>query len=426
MTMERVFSGPDMPVTLPPSNGPVNTSLRSRIKQRVQRSALYRYFIVKPLAFFRTHLIGRFTRNSDGAIRVEKNIFFRRPEKVSVKPPGTAPHTDQPDSTLEATPEDMEVYQGRSPRLISLKKLLGKGGSGEVREVDTSEGTKARKTLKEGKKSKELDDEYRILKELNHPNILKVDEIDPSEPTVAISEDEETEPGFVMVDEVDMNAVAGLQMDKADSSLRDAVGKLNRAEALKYARQLTDALNYLNGQGVAWLDIKPDNILVKNRKLLLADFGGAVKFEPGTAINLKKPGTGFSTTSVYSSPELWGNYLAKQKTSDLDASKCMSWSLGITLAELLTGERVFRKQHVMKAVSDKPALDDKDQKGSKKNYKPVGDIQYQQVIESYLAKHGGVLGEQVVQLLSSLLQPEPSKRMSLSDAMNVLERLPDR
>ncbi len=426
MIMKGILSGPVMQADRPPPSRSVSHTLpfRSRLKQRIQRSAIYRYFIVKPLTFFRTYLVDRLTRSREGPATLTGKRFFHRSIWKSEKSSQAACSSERSDSIRSNSSKDVELYQSRSPRLIGIKQHLGKGSAGEVREVESPEGVKARKTLKKDKKNKGLDAEFQLLKSLNHPNILKVDNIAPTEPAIAISEDEESEPGFVLVEGVDMHAESGLQMEKADSSLKDLVGKIDSVDAITYTRQLTDALNYLLNQGVAWFDIKPDNLLVKNKNLLLADFGGAVHFDAGELLDLKKPNTSFTTTPVYCSPELWKVYRREEGAAKVDVSKCMSWCLGLTLAELLTGERVFRKRDLMNDVSTGSEQKKTDEKGSRKNYKPVGDIQYQQVVTNFLEKHQKNINGPVLELLTQLLQPDSIKRMSLSEAMKAINHLP--
>ena len=402
--------------------------LRSRIKQRIKNSFVYRYFLVKPLAFCRTYLVDKlFSKLSAGegeSSRTSLSHFDLKPLASRSTRVTDAGDTVPEQATTQAgeRAKDSQLNQTPPPRLIAVRQQLGKGNSGVVNEIDSPEGVKARKTLKKDKDSKELETEYQLLRRLNHPNILKVDEVDPTTPAIAISSDEDTEPGFVLINGVDEHAVSGLQMEKADYTLKDVTGAFDRTESMKFIGQLSDALNYLLSQGVAWLDIKPDNLLVKNRNLLLADFGGAVQFNAGERVDLRKPGTSFTITPIYCAPELWKAF--REKTdADLDASKCMSWSIGLTLAELMTGEKVMRRQHLLK-----DAASGVDQAASRKghhsmNFKAVDDIPYQQVIADYLSKHRATLGEPALTLLQSLLAKDPAERLSLADAMAAIKRL---
>jgi len=58
--------------------------------------------------------------------------------------------------------------------------------------------------------------------------------------------------------------------------------KFTIEKARNYFKQLLDALVYLERKGVLHLDIKPDNILIKNGILKLADFGFSAKLKKET------------------------------------------------------------------------------------------------------------------------------------------------
>lgn len=55
--------------------------------------------------------------------------------------------------------------------------------------------------------------------------------------------------------------------------------KLNLTKSREYFIQILKALKYLKREKILHLDIKPDNILIKNDKIKLADFGFSVKLK---------------------------------------------------------------------------------------------------------------------------------------------------
>src|ERR1700752_766187 len=104
-------------------------------------------------------------------------------------------------------------------------------------------------------------------------------------------------------------------------------GPLNKEQALRLVRQVTEGLERLHGAGVQHRDLKHSNILVRSEQpleLVLADFGSAGV----TYLTVLPQPHG---TLFYSAPEtLTGMY---SRASDY-------WSLGIILIEALSGNSI--------------------------------------------------------------------------------------
>src|SRR5215210_2762529 len=89
-------------------------------------------------------------------------------------------------------------------------------------------------------------------------------------------------------------------------SLRDRLNRESQLpvdEALKIAREVSDALAYAHGQGVIHRDIKPENILLSGGHALVADFGIARAIDVGGIQQLTRTGMGGPGTPAYMSPE---------------------------------------------------------------------------------------------------------------------------
>lgn len=56
---------------------------------------------------------------------------------------------------------------------------------------------------------------------------------------------------------------------------------LSNLEIKCYTYQMLRGLLYIHGQGVCHRDLKPQNMLVKNKKLVICDFGSAKILRPG-------------------------------------------------------------------------------------------------------------------------------------------------
>ena len=113
----------------------------------------------------------------------------------------------------------------------------------------------------------------------------------------------------------------------------DREGRLPLADALQFAREVADALDYAHGRGVVHRDIKPGNILVDRGHAFVADFGiaRAVDMAGGDRLTL----TGLSPgTPAYMSPEQAAGEPDLDGRSDL-------FSLGCVLFEMLAGQPPF-------------------------------------------------------------------------------------
>jgi serine/threonine protein kinase len=104
-------------------------------------------------------------------------------------------------------------------------------------------------------------------------------------------------------------------------------GPLDKQQALRLVRQVTEGLEQMHRAGVQHRDLKPTNILVRSEQpleLVLADFGSSAATD--STVLTQPHGTLF-----YSAPEtLTGMY---SRASDY-------WSLGIILIEALSGNSI--------------------------------------------------------------------------------------
>ena len=125
-----------------------------------------------------------------------------------------------------------------------------------------------------------------------------------------------------------------LAFESMHMNLREVLRKFGRNVGLSvgavhaYAQQLLIALKHLRNCGVLHADIKPDNILVNERRnvLKLADFGSAA-FDGDNEI------TPYLVSRFYRAPEI---ILGLPYSHPLDV-----WSLGCVLYELYTGVIAF-------------------------------------------------------------------------------------
>ncbi len=119
-------------------------------------------------------------------------------------------------------------------------------------------------------------------------------------------------------------------------SLRERIdrdGRLPLEEALHFARDVAEGLDYAHSRGVVHRDIKPANILLSQGHALIADFGVARALSD--AADERMTSTGLTVGSIaYMSPEQAAGERDVDGKSDL-------YSLGCVLYEMLTGSPPF-------------------------------------------------------------------------------------
>jgi eukaryotic-like serine/threonine-protein kinase len=162
--------------------------------------------------------------------------------------------------------------------------------------------------------------EIKVLAALNHPNIAAL--------RTALTSGNQ----LVMI----MEYVEGQSLAE-----RLARGPIAPADAVSYIDQVLDALTYAHGRGVVHRDIKPANMMLTASGVVkLTDFGIA---RSTTDETITTAGTTTGSLSYMSPEQVSGQ--ATDARSDL-------YSVGISLYEMVTGQRPFRADndfHVMLA-----------------------------------------------------------------------------
>ncbi len=213
---------------------------------------------------------------------------------------------------------------------FTLIGLIGRGGMAEVylardEELERPAALKFLSIGHVGGKSVERAiREAKAASAVNHPNIVTVYEVIRTGDTLAIA----------------MELVEG-------TPLRHYCGRaLDVAEVLNWGRQIASALTAAHAEGLAHLDLKPENIMVRNDGILkVLDFGLARFVEQKGSASSR-----YSGTLRYMSPE---QYLSEDLTTATDV-----FTLGLVLSELLSGEHPFAAGTLFEtahAIATRPA-----------------------------------------------------------------------
>jgi serine/threonine-protein kinase len=119
-------------------------------------------------------------------------------------------------------------------------------------------------------------------------------------------------------------------------TLRDRLrreGRIPRDDTVRITRELGEALDYAHRQGFVHRDVKPENVLLAEDHVLLADFGVAIATDATVAPRLTAAGF-LVGTPAYMSPEQATDGAPIDGRSDV-------YSLGCMVFEMLAGTPLF-------------------------------------------------------------------------------------
>ena len=256
-------------------------------------------------------------------------------------------------------------------QVYTLKKKIGGGSFGTVwlsHRKDYPKYKFAIKKINKQEVGKDLDlllREINVLREVDHPNIIKFyDTYEDSDHIYIVME----------------YCSGGELFTKITSQ-----GHIHESEARVYMKKMIMAVNHLHNLNIVHRDLKTENFLFDStcatKELKLVDFGLSNKFGSQFEQMHSKVGTIY-----YVAPEvLKGNY----------GYKCDMWSLGVLMFTMLSGNLPFYDEAVGEVYN-------KLMKGSYSFDKPV----WNEV--SPAAKD----------LISNLLKVDPEERYSAADALH--------
>lgn len=198
-------------------------------------------------------------------------------------------------------------------------QVIGSGSFGVVYQATISETgeTVAIKKVFQDKRYKNR--ELQILKELNHPNVIRLRHYFYTQGDKP--------------DDVYLNCVMDFIPETLSRLIRSYYKQKTQIPLLLlklYSYQMMKSLAYIHAVGICHRDIKPQNVLVDpyTHSLKLCDFGSAKKLVKG------EPNISYICSRYYRAPELI--FGATEYTTAIDV-----WSTGCVIAEIVMGQPVF-------------------------------------------------------------------------------------
>ena len=152
-----------------------------------------------------------------------------------------------------------------------------------------------------------LKNELKIHALMDHPNIVKLEEI---------------------IYDLD-NIIIIMELGGKD--LRKLVGKVSEEQIRGYLPQIVNALKHIHEHGIIHRDIKPANLLLSDQTIKLCDFGLAEFDEIGNKMIVGTP-----------------NYISPEAIRNSESFETDIWSLGVTIYTLIVGIAPFETESVKK------------------------------------------------------------------------------
>lgn len=321
---------------------------------------------------------------------------------------GSAQHT--PEGTATASVNDMYTFTVASTKFrvykrYQLIRAIGHGAYGVVIAAsDQITGNSVAiknipKTFDDLVDAKRIVREIRLMRHLTHPNIVQVlDVMRP--PSLAAFEDT-----YIVTDlmETDLHRVINSQ-------------EVLSSDHIAYVTyQMLCAIRYIHSAQILHRDIKPSNILINRDCLVkICDFGLARGIEVGDDGESKDQAlTEYVVTRWYRAPEL---LLASRYTTAIDL-----WSIGCILVEMFTRKALFpghdhvHQLHLILQLVGSPTADDM---GFITNIKARRWMARQAHHDAKsLSTVCPNAPPEAIELMTSLLQFDPRKRISVDDAI---------
>lgn len=201
-----------------------------------------------------------------------------------------------------------------------VSRLLGKGSFAEVRlatrisdNVLVAIKSYPNNAQNSAQAHKVIQNEIKVLKSIDHPNIIKLLDI-------IVSKD---------YTHLVLDYCEGLNLYEY---MHNRQGKaISESLARRIFIQLIDAVNYMHLNNIYHRDLKLDNIMIdRTGKVTIIDFGFAIQVPKDTKV------TSFCGTPFYMAPEIYQMISYKGHSVDI-------WALAVILYKITVGEFPFKK-----------------------------------------------------------------------------------
>ena len=233
------------------------------------------------------------------------------------------PRQQSEEELLKEINEELKQEEALKAGKFTILSIIGKGTFGVVYRAknDNTGETIAIKRVFQDKRYKNR--ELEILKELNHPNTIKLMQYFYTKNL----KNGEKEPQIFLNCVTDYIPISLARILNINYQSRK---QLDPFLAKLYAYQMLLSLRYIHSKGITHRDIKPQNILVnqKTNQIKLCDFGSAKKLIPG------QKSLAYICSRFYRAPELI--FGATDYHSQIDV-----WSMGCVISELVLGRPMF-------------------------------------------------------------------------------------
>lgn len=293
-----------------------------------------------------------FDQIDDGALSIFNDIVALIKQKISDK------KTDEKKEELieYRTKVEMEAQRRKDVKAevdkiktqlecgaLQQKDIVGSGATGTLYFCVTNYTASpvALKTITKVNAIKKVSDELAIMRTIQHPNIARC---------YRSEFDKDTVTAKIWMEYIQGGTLLKLAQ-RLDQRDEDGTKYLNEDLCKHYIRQILYALAYLHDKRIAHGDLKPDNVMIDNKRVKLIDFGSACHFKKYV---YAEEDVG---TPHYMSPECFD----KERMPSANANEMVNirhfaardiWALGILLLVILNhGELPYPGIHDINELS---------------------------------------------------------------------------